>query len=467
MTGGNFGDGGPDPNRIGTVVNTSIVFSGGPDLNRIGWQPSSIGQSRPPSMFTAGQSRPQSAVNENMQNQMHRIPFSMFPDYARTKLAAFDTDGDESLDIDEILAGCDALAREKQRSQNLKWIVAGLICLILLLLAAIGVMMFVIVQAAKDTGMAGNTLTVKGTNNTVQTASSDFYVENGVMKSRSDSSNRRCARRASNGSCPTESALMTSQATFESPISSQMDDADLIELKQLTISQEGSWIHFQIFAVARYVDEESRYGSVVVLYTHVGELTIDGEAIFFTERIAGAFSRAGFMVDPKNGRRLLGVVEMLGLFNSLRRAVESDPDSALAEAVNAIPLRFYAEVTEFKKCDLGPDCFLPGGRMVDHAELMYVVPSSCFVFLACDLVAGHDLSVLILLRAQAGRERSLCCRQYRAAIFPGSEWRTSLQDTSHNTSISRANLHQTSKLHTSSRIPILQGHRLLLSTLGG
>ena len=198
-------------------------------------------------MFTAGQSRPQSAVNENMQNQMHRIPFSMFPDYARTKLAAFDTDGDESLDIDEILAGCDALAREKQRSQNLKWIVAGLICLILLLLAAIGVMMFVIVQAAKDTGMAGNTLTVKGTNNTVQTASSDFYVADGMMKNRNDASNRRCtSRRQSDGSCGAESALMTSQAAFPAPLNSQMDDEDLRELKQLTINQDASWIHFMV-----------------------------------------------------------------------------------------------------------------------------------------------------------------------------------------------------------------------------
>lgn len=163
---------------------------------------------------------------------------------------------------------------------------------------------------------------------------------------------------------------MTSQASFSSPLSSRMDDQDLIELKQLTVTQGSSWVHFQVLAVARYFNETSRYGSIVVIYTHIGELTLDGEAMFFNERIAGAFSRAGFVVDPNHGRRLLGVVEMLGLFNSLRQAASADPDSALAEAINAIPLRFYAEVTEFKTCNLGPDCFLGNGKMVDHAELM-------------------------------------------------------------------------------------------------
>ena len=246
VAGANFGE-----------VTSSIVFSGGPDPNRI-----AVGQYGTPFTMPTYASRPTSLNSQQTGNQtgtqngkdssnsnmtMHRIPFSMFPEYARSKLSAFDTDGDESLDVDEILAGCDALAREKQRSKNLVWIIAGLICLILLLLTAIGVMMFVIVQAAKDTGMAGSTLTVKGSNNTVQTANSDFYVADGMMKNRNDASNRRCtSRRQSDGSCGAESALMTSQAAFPAPLNSQMDDDDLRELKQLTINQDTSWIHFMV-----------------------------------------------------------------------------------------------------------------------------------------------------------------------------------------------------------------------------
>jgi hypothetical protein len=39
------------------------------------------------------------------------------------------------------------------------------------------------------------------------------------------------------------------------------------------------------------------HGTVVVLYTHVGELTLDAEAIFFHETLEGAFSRAGLKVQ--------------------------------------------------------------------------------------------------------------------------------------------------------------------------
>ena len=39
---------------------------------------------------------------------------------------------------------------------------------------------------------------------------------------------------------------MTSQAAFPAPLNSQMDDDDLRELKQLTINQDTSWIHFMV-----------------------------------------------------------------------------------------------------------------------------------------------------------------------------------------------------------------------------
>jgi len=84
---------------------------------------------------------------------------------------------------------------------------------------------------------------------------------------------------------------------------------------------------FSVLAVARYQQPTSRYGSVIVIYTHVGELTLDGEAINFHESLKGAFTRAGLQVD-KNGRRLLGVSKVIGLFNLLGSAFE---DSGLED----------------------------------------------------------------------------------------------------------------------------------------
>ena len=44
-----------------------------------------------------------------------------------------------------------------------------------------------------------------------------------------------------------------------------------------------------------FADAGSRHGSVVVLYTHIGEIQLDGEDIYFYEHVAGAFSNAGVL----------------------------------------------------------------------------------------------------------------------------------------------------------------------------
>jgi hypothetical protein len=85
-------------------------------------------------------------------------------------------------------------------------------------------------------------------------------------------------------------------------------DSYFDELKTLKIVQGTNWITFMVLAVARYQQAASRHGSVVVIYTHVGELELDGEGIFFEESLQGAFQRAGLKVDG-NGRRLSGVTE--------------------------------------------------------------------------------------------------------------------------------------------------------------
>jgi hypothetical protein len=100
----------------------------------------------------------------------------------------------------------------------------------------------------------------------------------------------------------------------------------------------------------------SRHGTVVVIYTHLGEITLDGEAISFHETLSGAFSRAGFAIDA-NGRRLLGVVEMLGLFKLIRSAANSSaggagagPGQLSGQLPIAPPVNYYAEVTETDMC---------------------------------------------------------------------------------------------------------------------
>jgi hypothetical protein len=120
----------------------------------------------------------------------------------------------------------------------------------------------------------------------------------------------------------------------------------------------------------------SRYGSVVVLYTHIGEITLDGDAISFHEALKGAFSRAGFKVDTQ-GRRLLGVIEMLGMFKLLKAGINTTGTDQGNSGVGTmkdlpamIPTTYTAivEETEFCVNDDGENtynCEQPGAGMVN------------------------------------------------------------------------------------------------------
>jgi hypothetical protein len=110
----------------------------------------------------------------------------------------------------------------------------------------------------------------------------------------------------------------------------------------------------------RAAEAYSRHGTVVVVYTHLGEIILDGEAVSFHETLSGAFSRAGFAIDT-NGRRLLGVVEMLGIFKFIRSAANfnssataggagPEPGQLSGQLPIAPPASYYAEVTETDLC---------------------------------------------------------------------------------------------------------------------
>ena len=246
-----------------------------------------------------------------------------------------------SIDTREIIAGCEALKREKQQTKRLMYLVGALLVLIFLLFVGIAGITYEVTRALKDSKMNGPIMTTKGTGEPIQTANSDMEVgpdgmllaraskdgsrrrRSGPMETDLPGIGRRSAKRrnqcSADGACPL--TMMSQAVSTAHPLSSLLVDAYFEELKTLKIEQDSSWIQFQVLAVARYQQSSSRFGSVVVLYTHVGELTLDGEGIFFEEAIQGAFKRAGLRVDA-NGRRLLGVTKVVGLFNLLESAFE-------------------------------------------------------------------------------------------------------------------------------------------------
>ena len=101
-------------------------------------------------------------------------------------------------------------------------------------------------------------------------------------------------------------------------------------------------------------------------------MTLDGEAVFFHETLAGAFSRAGFVVDS-SGRRLLGVIDVIGMFNFISKAArESLARNPAAEVPAALPAEFVARVVFTEACEdkagrSTRTCELGDGRRADWA----------------------------------------------------------------------------------------------------
>ena len=110
---------------------------------------------------------------------------------------------------------------------------------------------------------------------------------------------------------------------------------------------------------------KSRTGHVLVIYTHLGEITVDGETVFFHDSIQGAFSRAGLSVDPTSGRRLLGVVEILGFFNKVNKLLAEMNQTAESNLPSPMPLTFTANLMQIQKC-MANDCNVDG-VLVDWA----------------------------------------------------------------------------------------------------
>ena len=160
----------------------------------------------------------------------------------------------------------------------------------------------------------------------------------------------------------------------------------------------------------------------MVVYTHVGEITLDGEAVFFHETLAGAFSRAGFVVDSSR-RRLLGVIDTIGMFNLISQATrDALARNQTVDVPAALPAQFAARVVISEECDDASgrstqSCDLGGGQRVNWVSYR----------------AGDGAAVVSSEETQysltvAGRRRAL--ERATSGQFPGQS-RTTLYNETH------------------------------------
>lgn len=193
-------------------------------------------------------------------------------------LEEFDVDGSGTIDFQELSYAAWIFQESKKA---VKWgsVLFGILCL-----------MFALVVVSQ-------TLLVLWIVDTYQYAE----VDHGVLKD-----------------VKTGELIQTHTSYSELEVSSCVSDEQLREMRRFDVkSPTGNYISMEVLSVARHRNLHSKFGSVIVVYTFIGDLTLDGSDMTFNERVAGAFAGAGFKLSGSR-RRLQGVVSLLGFFDILK-----------------------------------------------------------------------------------------------------------------------------------------------------
>ena len=161
----------------------------------------------------------------------------------------------------------------KHKTRNARFLKAGLglvfFLLVLSILCNMGMMIYVVADA-KDTLVdpGSSAMTVKGNNGSPAV---DAAGEEKVIATRA--------------------AMRTDE------LHSGLSDDYFKSLRWLTLkAAEGyeGYVSMQVLATARYNHKASRCGTIVTIFTHLGEIIIDDEDIYFEENITNSFTLAGF-----------------------------------------------------------------------------------------------------------------------------------------------------------------------------
>ncbi|MCP4742272.1 MAG: hypothetical protein GY871_08615, partial [Actinomycetales bacterium] len=238
-----------------------------------------------------------------------RLSIQDFSPEMQDSLRALDLDGSGSVDSRELARAAEAYRSVQARAKRLNRMLAFGAVVLMLTLAAFSGLVFAVVEMTKESRVSDSgVLMVKGSNETVK----------------------------------------TSQVLNKSTMCSQLGDEIFRDMRYLEVtSPTGATVSLNILGWARMPEDHSLHGTVVVIVTQVGTVTIDGSELAFEDSVAPFFSKAGFSVSS-TGRRLQGLYKVAGFLNS----IESIEDGCGHVSYNlpTIPNSFYAAGTGYARC---------------------------------------------------------------------------------------------------------------------
>ena len=238
-----------------------------------------------------------------------RLSIQDFSPEMQDSLRALDLDGSGSVDSRELARAAEAYRSVQARAKRLNRMLAFGAVVLMLTLAAFSGLVFAVVEMTKESRVSDSgVLMVKGSNETVK----------------------------------------TSQVLNKSTMCSQLGDEIFRDMRYLEVtSPTGATVSLNILGWARMPEDHSLHGTVVVIVTQVGTVTIDGSELAFEDSVAPFFSKAGFSVSS-TGRRLQGLYKVAAFLNS----IESIEDGCGHVSYNLpqIPNSFYAAGTGYARC---------------------------------------------------------------------------------------------------------------------
>ena len=242
------------------------------------------------------------------------IPIGQLPKELRPALKTFDTDGDGTIDPMELARGAELYAESKNMVKKLTRLAVGLLVLISVTIAAITGLTATVVELSKEVKA--------GTDGTM-------LINNGA-----------------------ESALMsTSAQAINATLDSRMTDETLHALTHFAvISPNGAHVRLNVLGTMRLPRKcEGEIGSLVIIVTAVGQITLEGTQMTFENEVGSYFAKAGFSL-AESGRRLNGLNEIIAVFSSLKEADYLDYDGCTDGAIPSVPQNAAYDYTIFFSC---------------------------------------------------------------------------------------------------------------------
>lgn len=140
---------------------------------------------------------------------------------------------------------------------------------------------------------------VVGSDEVMKVGSADFHVEADSLTGEDGNS------------------IRVAQDIQDAQLTSTLPNSAFDELRVFkTVGANGATLSLNVIGWSRIPDLASPGGSYIQLVTWNGIIKVQGYSISFTDTMGSLFVEAGFQLDA-SGRRLLGIYELIGMFNTV------------------------------------------------------------------------------------------------------------------------------------------------------